>query len=76
MRYFFPSLYESKTLFFVEKLCKLLLQRYRYLPIFQYYDAIVTGVKPGVNTIVVRFLEYGNHEEVLKEETIPVTNVC
>jgi hypothetical protein len=37
----------------------------------QYYQAEVTGV--SAKTVVVRFLEYGNFEEVLHEDCIPIT---
>ena len=34
---------------------------------------MVTGV--ATRTLVVRFTEYGNHEEVLRQYTIPVLKV-
>lgn len=33
----------------------------------------MTGI--AARTLVVRFTEYGNHEEVLKQDTVPVTKV-
>ena len=35
----------------------------------QYYEAVVTGLSP--TTAVVRFTEYGNHEEVVLEDLKP-----
>lgn len=43
----------------------------RYWEDERYYDAVVTGI--AARTLVVRFTEYGNHEEVLKQDTVPVT---
>jgi len=40
---------------------------------FQYYNAEVTGVSE--RTCVVRFIEYGNYEEVLRDDCIPFTEV-
>ncbi|KAE8751973.1 hypothetical protein FOCC_FOCC001136 [Frankliniella occidentalis] len=43
----------------------------RYWEDERYYEAVVTGI--AARTLVVRFVDYGNHEEVLKQDTIPVT---
>lgn len=39
---------------------------------FQYYNAEVTGVTQA--TCVVNFMEYGNYEEVVKEDCLPITS--
>jgi hypothetical protein len=44
-----------------------------YVVVFQYYNAEVTGVSE--RTCVVRFVEYGNYEEVLQDDCIPFTEV-
>jgi len=40
---------------------------------FQYYNAEVTGVSE--RTCVVHFTDYGNHEEVLQGDCIPIPEV-
>jgi hypothetical protein len=44
-----------------------------HVVVFQYYNAEVTGVSE--RTCVVRFVEYGNYEEVLQDDCIPFTEV-
>lgn len=39
---------------------------------FQYYNAKITAVSE--NTCVVLFLGYGNHEEVVKTDCLPITD--
>lgn len=36
----------------------------------QFYEAEITGI--SANTVVVKFCAYGNHEEVLKSNCLPV----
>ncbi|KAL4709339.1 hypothetical protein ACJJTC_007071 [Scirpophaga incertulas] len=37
-----------------------------------YYEAEITGI--SANTVVVKFCAYGNHEEVLKSNCLPIPN--
>lgn len=57
--------------FFVDNLYKL--HNCMFFKLFQYYNAEVTGLSK--KTCVVRFLEYGNFEEVLQDDCIPATEV-